>query len=184
MTLHQPRQRRHQRIRHPPNQLRAQQHRLHIPRRMVISKNRPRQTPRRPRRVQIPRRRENRVNRVIRIRIPRPRRIHPPHLPRRRQKLHPPHRPSRRHTQIPPIISLNLINRRQHLPRHVILNPRRLINRQQKRRNRKTRNKEIRHTQRRRIRRRKTVRRVARGRHTARRTRWRGRRVGARGGRV
>src|SRR5213078_2039162 len=84
------------------------------------------------------------------------------------QKLHPPHSTSTRRRQITTIIRLDLVDPSQHLPRHVVLNPRRLINRQQKRRNPKTIDKEIRHPNRRRTRQRERERRVGRRRDAAR----------------
>ena len=61
-------------------------------------------------------------------------RIDPIRPPRRRDELHPPQRTSRRDIQVAPIVGLDLVDRGQHLPPHPILNPSRLIDRQQENR--------------------------------------------------
>ena len=119
---------------HAADQLRAQQHRLHVPAGVVVGEDRLREVLGRAGRVQIAGGGEDRVDRVVRIGDPVAVGVDAPFLPRRGQELHPADGAGRGHRQVAPVVGLDLVDRRQHLPRHVVLDPGRLVDRQQERR--------------------------------------------------
>ncbi len=131
------------------DQASAHQHAVHVPVRMVVGEDRLTDVVLGTRRLQVAPRREDRVHRVVRILLAVPVGIHPVGLPRRRDELHPPQRTRRRHIQVATVIRLDLVDRRQNLPTHPVLDPRRLIDRQQERRNPELLDEEIRHPDRR-----------------------------------
>ena len=70
--------------------------------------------------------------------------------PGRRHELHPAQRPGGGHVQVAAVVGLDLVDRRQDLPADAVLDPGRLIDRQQERRHPELANDEVRHPARRR----------------------------------
>ncbi len=100
------------------------------------------------RRLQIAPGGEDRVDWVVGVLLAVLVRIHPIRPPTGGDELHPPQRTRRRHVQVAAVVGLDLVDRRQDLPPHPVLDPRRLIDRQQKHRHPELPNHEIRHTRR------------------------------------
>ncbi len=130
-SLDEPGQRPDEGVGHPADELGSQEHRLDVPRGVVVRKDRLREVLRCAGRVEIPRGRKDRVHRVVGVRVARSGDVHPVALPRRRQELHPANGARARHGQVAPVVGLDLVDRRQHLPRDVVLDPGGLVDRQQ-----------------------------------------------------
>ncbi len=127
------------------DQPRPEQDRVDVPVGVVIGEDRPPHVLGIAGRLQIAPGGEDRVDRVIGVLAAVLVRVYPIRAPGGGDELHPPQRPRRGHVQVAAIVGLDLVDRRQHLPPHPVLDPRRLIDRQQKDRHPELPNHEIRH---------------------------------------
>ena len=120
-----------ERLGHAADQFGSQHHRLDVPPGVVVSEDRALDALGGAGRVQIARGGEDRVGRVVRIGDAVPVRVDAPLLPRRGEELHPAHGAGGRHRQVAAVVGLDLVDRGQDLPRHVVLAAGRLIDRKQ-----------------------------------------------------
>ena len=126
----------------------AQHHRVDVPVGVVVGKDRPAHVLLIAGGLQIARGGEDRVDGVVGVLLAVLVRIDPIGPPRRGDELHPPQRTGGGDVQVAPVVGLDLVDRRQDLPPHPVLDPRRLIDRQQEHRHPELPNHEIRHTRR------------------------------------
>ena len=127
----------------PADHLGAQQHRLHVPPGVVIGVDRVLKVRGGAGRVQVAGSGEDRVDRVVRVGVAGVGGVDAVALPGRGQELHPADGTCAGDRQVPPVVGLDLIDRRQHRPRNVVLDPRRLVDGEQERRDLKARDEEV-----------------------------------------
>ena len=117
--------------RHPADEACTHEDGVDVPVGMVVGEDRPAQIVRRTGGLEVPRGREDRVDRVVRILLRVAVGIDAVQLPRGRDELHPAHCTGARHVQVAAVVRLDLVDRGEHLPRHAVLDPRCLVDRQQ-----------------------------------------------------
>jgi hypothetical protein len=135
-ALGQRRQRRHQVVRERADEFGPQHHRVDVPPRVVVGEDRLAEVALRPGGLQVPGRGEDGVGGVVRVLAAVPVGVHAVGAPGGRHELHPALRPGGRDREVAPVVGLDLVDRRQHLPRHAVLDPGGLVDRQQERRDR------------------------------------------------
>ena len=133
-TLHEPAERVDQVARKTADRARAREHGVRVPVGVVVGEDRPAKVGLRAGGAQVAPRREDRVDRVVGIRDPVPVGIDAVAIPGRRHELHPPDRTGRAHVEIAAVVGLDLVDRRQHLPAHAVLDAGGLVDREQERR--------------------------------------------------
>src|SRR5439155_20700987 len=113
----------------------------------------------------------DRVDRVVGIAAGVAVGVQAPAPPRAREELHPPDGAGGRDVEVAPVVGLDLVDRGEDLPPDAVLDARRLVDRQQERRDPELVDEEVRDADRRRTRQRERERRVVRGGRAARRAR-------------
>ena len=116
--------------RHAGDQPGPQQHGVDVPVGVVVRPDRRPDVVLVVRRLQIARRGEDRVDRVVRVLAAVLVGVDAVGRPGRRHELHPAKRARRRHVQVAAVVGLDLVDRRQDLPTDPVLDPGRLIDRQ------------------------------------------------------
>ena len=111
--------------------LRALQHGGDVPAGVVVGEERGAQVGLRAGGLQVAGRCEDRVDRVLRVGAPVAVGVDAVALPRRGHELHPAHGARARDAQVAAVVGLDLVDRRQDLPAHAVLDPGRLVDRQQ-----------------------------------------------------
>ena len=132
------------------DEARPLQHRVDVPRRMVVGEDRPAQILLGAGRLEVARGGEDRVDGVVGVLAAVLVGVDAVGAPARGHELHPALRAGRRDVEVAAVVGLDLVDRRQDLPRHAVLDPRRLVDRQQKRRDREVADEEVRDPRRRR----------------------------------
>ncbi len=129
--LSEARERSDHRLRVGGDQLGAQKHRFDVRIGVVVGEDRGVQIARRARRMQVASCGENRVDRVVGVRVARPECVDPVLQPGLGHELHPAHRTGGGYREVVAIVGLDLVDRREDLPRHPVLDARGLVDRQQ-----------------------------------------------------
>ena len=135
---------------HAGDQPGAEQHRVDVPVGVVVGEDRAPHVVLVAGRRQVAGGGEDRVDRVVGILAAVLVGVGAVHPPGRRDELHPADRAGGGDVQVAAVVGLDLVDRRQHLPADPVLDPRRLVDRQQKRRHPELADDEIRHPGRRR----------------------------------
>ena len=130
------------------DQPRAHEHRLDVPVGVVVGEDRLAQVLVGAGGAQVARGGEDRVDRVERVLAPVAVGVGAVLLPGRRHELHPAQRAGRGDVEVAPVVGLDLVDRREHLPAHAVLDAGRLVDRQQERRDAELVDEEIRHADR------------------------------------
>ena len=123
-----------QRRRHSTQQLGPQQHRLDVGRRVVVGEDRPREILRGAGGGEVARCREDRVGGVVGVGAPGRGGVDAVALPGARQELHPADCARRGGREVLPVVGLDLVDRGEDFPWHPVGSARRLVDRQQERR--------------------------------------------------
>jgi hypothetical protein len=117
-----------------PDRARARQHRAHVPVRVVVGEHGRLEVALRVRRAQVPGGAEDRVDRVVGIALAIAVPVGAVRAPRRGQELHPADGTRRAHVEVAAVVSLDLVDRREHLPAHAVLHTGGLVDRQEEER--------------------------------------------------
>ena len=134
VTLDQPGQRADQLRGDAADQLGAQEHRLDVPGRVVVGEDRLAEVLGGAGGVQVARGGEDRVDRVVGVGDAVAVGVDGPALERRGQELHPADGARGGDREVAAVVGLDLVDRGQHLPRHLVLDPGGLVDRDQERR--------------------------------------------------
>ena len=131
--LGEPRDRAEQFGRRAAEQLGAQHHRAHVGLRVVVGVDRAADVARAAGRPQVAGRGEDRVGRVVRVLVTVAVGVDSVRAPGGRQELHPALGAGARDAEVAPVVGLDLVDRRQHLPGDAVGRAGRLEDRQQER---------------------------------------------------
>ena len=144
VSLRQTGQRPDQVGRHAGDQSSTHQNRVDVPGGVVVRKDRLAQVGVAACRFEVTRRREDCVNRVVRVFDAVLVCVDSVRLPRRGHELHPAECTRGRNVEVAPVVGLDLVDRGEHFPANAVLTSGRLINRKQERRNSETVDDEVR----------------------------------------
>ena len=139
-------QRADHRGRHGGDRLRALEHVGDVPVGVVVGEDRAAQIGLCTGRLQVARGGEDRVNRVVRVAVAVAVGVGPVRLPCGRHELHPALRAGGRDVEVAAVVGLDLVDRREDLPAHAVLDAGGLVDRQQEDRDPEPLDHEVRHS--------------------------------------